>query len=167
MDAVEIECANCTENVKGHGAADRNCPTYLKEKGKLHEHIPENKYRFFPTNNPHMWQLLNQLEGYTNNQECAWQQGADWAAAARNAWADEVFTNNWKTIWHHGRQPTANEQNQDREHYEQHQNRERYEEYTRTRDGRWLTRPIQTSIDNYFGTAKSYNKADDDNQPWD
>ena len=126
-DATEIECVNCTDNTKGHGATDRNCPTYLKEKSKLHKCIPENKYRFFPTNNPCTWQLLNQPESYTNDQECTWQQGADWAATARNAQADEAFTNNWKTIWHCRRQSMEKEQNQDREQYEQHQNREGYE----------------------------------------
>jgi hypothetical protein len=59
MDPSLHKCMNCIDNPKGHGTADRTCPAYLKEKGKLHEHIPENKYRYFPTNDPHTWQLLN------------------------------------------------------------------------------------------------------------
>jgi hypothetical protein len=59
MDPSSHKCMNCIDNPKGHGTADRTCPAYLKEKGKLHEHIPENKYRYFPTNDPHTWQLLN------------------------------------------------------------------------------------------------------------
>lgn len=154
-------CANCTSNEVGHGAADRNCPTYLKEKGKIHERIPENKYRFFLTE-PRTWQLLNQLQDYANDQERAWQQGANWATAARNVRTDEEFTNEWRTVRRRGRQPAANEQNQNREHYGQHQNRPRYEE--QTRDNGWLTRPAQATIDNYFGNARTQEKTNDYNQ---
>ena len=161
------ECANCTDNPKGHGAADRTCPTYLKEKCKLHERIPENKYKYFPTNDPRTWQLLNQPENYANDQEFAWQQGANWATTARNTQADEAFTNEWRTIRRRGRQPTADEQNRARERYEGNVNRERFEEYRQkqARDSGWPTQPIQTSIDNYFGTARSYDVADNNNQP--
>jgi hypothetical protein len=51
---------NCTgDTVKGHGAVDRNCPRFAMEKHKIMEWMPENKFKFFPTDNPEMWRLLN------------------------------------------------------------------------------------------------------------
>jgi hypothetical protein len=166
MDPSLHECANCIDNLKEHSTADRTCPAYLKEKGKLHEHIPENKYRYFPTNDPCTWQPLNQPESYTNDQELTWQQGANWAATGRYTQMDKAFTNEWRTVQHHEHQPTADEQNHIREQWEDNINREQYKEYRRSqaRGNGWPMWPIQVSIDNYFGTARSQDLANNDNQ---
>jgi hypothetical protein len=43
-------CSNCIGNsAKGHGAADRNCPAFKSEVEKLHNRVPDNKYKYFPT----------------------------------------------------------------------------------------------------------------------
>jgi hypothetical protein len=61
-DQASFSCANCVgDTAKGHGAADRNCPKFLQEKGKILECAPENKYEFFPTDDdPQSWRLLNE-----------------------------------------------------------------------------------------------------------
>jgi hypothetical protein len=60
-DQASFSCVNCMSNMaKGHGAADRNCPKFATEKLKLMERVPENKFKFFPTDNPETWRLLNE-----------------------------------------------------------------------------------------------------------
>jgi hypothetical protein len=59
-DTAMYRCANCTENeAVGHGAADRECATFKAQCRKVQEHIPENKYKFFPTSAPTTWKLLS------------------------------------------------------------------------------------------------------------
>jgi hypothetical protein len=60
-DPKDFECTNCTgKEAKGHGAANRNCPTFVKEKEKMQERFLENKYKYFPSSSPCTWCLLNQ-----------------------------------------------------------------------------------------------------------
>jgi hypothetical protein len=59
-DQALFNCVNCTgDTVKGHSAADRNCPKFAMEKHKIMEWIPENKFKFFPMDDPATWRLLN------------------------------------------------------------------------------------------------------------
>jgi len=164
IDPSLHKCMNCIDSPRGHSATDRTCPVYLKEKGKLHKRIPENKYKYFPTNDPCTWQLLNQPESYANDREHTWQQGMNWVATGRYTQADEDFTNEWRTVRRHRHQPTADEQNCIREQREDNKNRERHEEYRggQAKDNGWPMWPTQTSIDNYFGTARPHDAANND-----
>ena len=52
-EMANFACANCMgDKAKGHGAADRNCPTFAKEQVKLRQRVPENKYKYFPSYEP-------------------------------------------------------------------------------------------------------------------
>ena len=50
-------CVNCKTH--GHAARDRLCPTYIQHCNELNARMPENLYKFFPTNNPNTWELLH------------------------------------------------------------------------------------------------------------
>ena len=72
-EMVNFACANCTgDEAKGHGVANRNWPTFTKEQDKLRQRIPENKYKYFPSYEPHTWSLLNQPETMTNTMQPDW-----------------------------------------------------------------------------------------------
>lgn len=72
-------CANCEgDTAAGHGAADRQCPHFLTLLTRLHARLPETKYKFFPTDDPHSWELVDQADTYTNDQDATWQQGTNW-----------------------------------------------------------------------------------------
>jgi hypothetical protein len=51
---TDFKCANC--KVKGHGAADRECPVFKERMKTLHAKIPNYAYRFFPTKDPGTWE---------------------------------------------------------------------------------------------------------------
>jgi hypothetical protein len=48
-------CINC--NTRGHPTRDRLCPTYLHHTKTLNERMPENLYKYFPTDDPASWEL--------------------------------------------------------------------------------------------------------------
>jgi hypothetical protein len=50
-------CVNCKTH--SHAACNCLCPTYIQHCNKLNAHMPENLYKFFPTNNPNTWKLLH------------------------------------------------------------------------------------------------------------
>lgn len=86
---AEWKCANCEgETALGHGAADRQCPHFLTLLTRLHARLPETKYKFFPTDDPHSWKLVDQAETYTNDQDAAWQQGGNWSGGWTQARTD-------------------------------------------------------------------------------
>jgi hypothetical protein len=93
-----LNCANCTdEDTKGHGAVDRNCPTFIKEKEKLQEQVPENKYKFFPSQEPQTWRLLNQPEMTMNEQQQAWQYTTNWTTHHTNP-QEQTFMEDWQMV---------------------------------------------------------------------
>ena len=53
-------CINC--KVHEHATHDWLCPAYLKESNELNNKMPENMYKYFPTNNPNTWVLVNSTE---------------------------------------------------------------------------------------------------------
>ena len=62
-DMTNFRCTSCTDTgAKGHSAADRNWSAFKAEKDKIQAQIPENKYKYFPTEVPHTWQLLNKAD---------------------------------------------------------------------------------------------------------
>jgi hypothetical protein len=62
-NTANFACSNCTgTSAKGHRAADRNCSAFKTELDKLHNRIPDNKYKYFPTSVPRTWCLLNEAE---------------------------------------------------------------------------------------------------------
>jgi DNA polymerase sigma len=71
-DTATFKCSNCMgTNAVGHRAADRNCPAFKTELDKLHNRIPDNKYKYFPTNAPRTWSLLNEAENSTQHEQRA------------------------------------------------------------------------------------------------
>lgn len=56
-DTDEHKCTNCDE--AGHGAANRDCPTYARKREELQKRNSELLYKFFPTADSATWELLN------------------------------------------------------------------------------------------------------------
>ena len=52
--------SNC--NSHGHGAWDRECPTFKQKKKAYESRSEDSKYRFFPTEDPLTWETLNEHE---------------------------------------------------------------------------------------------------------
>ena len=58
---LALKCANClTDKAAGHGVANRDCPTFIAETLNLCKCNLENKYKFFPTDDPLIWTLLSE-----------------------------------------------------------------------------------------------------------
>jgi hypothetical protein len=152
-DTEDFECANCTgDKAKGHGAADRNCPNFNKEKAKLQERMPENKYKFFPSSSPRTWSLLNQPETLMNEHQQAWQQGADWATNTNiNSQQAQQFTDEWQEVRRRrgyqrpppgapgGRGPPI------------------YRGNERPTDNGWPVRPAQSTLEQFMGPTQPRN----------
>jgi hypothetical protein len=68
-DTTQFSCSNCIgATAKGHGAADRNCPAFRSETEKLHNRVPDNKYKYFPTSEEKTWKLLNDVDAHGTQQ---------------------------------------------------------------------------------------------------
>ena len=83
---------------KGHGAADRNCAAFKAEKEKIQAQIPENKYKYFPTEAPHTWQLLNEVDMHTDFQQHQHNANANWYAPSRDPRNQHGFMNGWNEV---------------------------------------------------------------------
>jgi len=92
---------------KGHGAVDRNCPKFTREKDKLLECIPENKYIFFPTNKPQTWRLLNKSRPEVNQQHQNPQQRMEQEPTDTEIRHHQCFIEDWQTIQHQCGRPCA------------------------------------------------------------
>jgi len=80
-DPSLFKCHNCKESTWPHTTADRKCPTFVAEVQKLHARTPGAKYRYFVTNDPGTWELINNTERddlYNNIQDAMWQNGDNW-----------------------------------------------------------------------------------------
>lgn len=110
-----LKCANCPDrNAAGHTAADRRCPTFVRETERLQARMPETKYRYYPTNEPKTWRMVDETMGNAREQETAWQQGAAWATQGNDmtgqqqrpaAHFDEAaFQTRWTEVRRRGRQ---------------------------------------------------------------
>jgi hypothetical protein len=53
-------CSNC--NTHGHGAWDRECPTFKQKQNAYASRNEESKYRFFPTEDPLTWETTVEQE---------------------------------------------------------------------------------------------------------
>jgi hypothetical protein len=166
-DPKDFKCTNCTgEEAKGHGAADRNCPTFIKEKEKMQEHFPENKYKYFPSSLPRTWCLLNQLEQHTTEQQHMWQQRPNWNDTNNNhqLWQ---FTDQWQTIQcRQGYQP--------RPPLETQRGRgptRRSEANKGASNNGWPTKLVQSTLDTFLKPSQTRNTQDQrqqehQNTPW-
>jgi hypothetical protein len=75
-------CSNCKVERRqhwGHGAADRNCPSFKNKLQFALERNPEAKYKYFPTDDPLTWERMDAPAGDLNNQAATWQNGNRWA----------------------------------------------------------------------------------------
>ena len=66
---LSLKCTNCpSKTAKGHGSANRDCPAFITETRKPLQCNPENKYKYYPTDNPTTWTLLsNHNNDYQDN----------------------------------------------------------------------------------------------------
>ena len=56
-DYDKLYCVNC--KFHGHAARDRLCPTFTKHCNDLNARMPENLYKYFPTDSPASWELYH------------------------------------------------------------------------------------------------------------
>ena len=54
-DPAKHFCVNCKTH--GHATQDHLCPTYIQQCNELKTRMPENMYKYFPTDNPDTWEL--------------------------------------------------------------------------------------------------------------
>jgi hypothetical protein len=87
--------------------ADRNCSAFKTEKEKIQVRIPENKYKYFPTEVPRTWQLLNETDTNTDPQQHQHNSSTRWNAPTGDLRSQHGFMNDWHEVrCHHGRPPT-------------------------------------------------------------
>jgi hypothetical protein len=55
----KLYCVNC--KIYGHAARDRLCPTFTKHCNDLNTRMPENLYKYFPTDDPTSWELFHPI----------------------------------------------------------------------------------------------------------
>jgi gas vesicle protein len=150
-DTASFRCTNCTDTgAKGHGAADRNCPTFKAEKEKTQARIPENKYKFFPTVVPRMWRLLNEPDTTSDyHQHHQQQQNTGWNAHPENRRNQNEFMDDWQAVRRRGRPHGI---------YNRPQNRYG-ENQTGANEGAadngWPTKPAQTTLDTYINNTQT------------
>jgi hypothetical protein len=141
-NTADFACSNCIgTNAKGHGAADRNCPAFKTELEKLHNRIPDNKYKFFPTNAPRTWSLLNEA-GNPVEQEQRTQNTTE----HDHYHPQNQPANEWQST-RRGRQPIDRLTYQDR-HYTPPP---RTDTYIPEAEG--SSRPTQSTLDDYVNRA--------------
>lgn len=98
-DTSNFCCTNCTgTGAKGHGAADRNCSAFKAEKEKIQARIPENKYKYFPTEVPRTWQLLNETDTHTDFQQHQHNSNANWYTPSGDPRNQHGFMNDWNEV---------------------------------------------------------------------
>ena len=69
-DTARFKCSNCIgETAKEHGAADRECAKFEAERKKNQSHVPENKYKYYPTSSLDSWRLLNETDSHREGQQ--------------------------------------------------------------------------------------------------
>ena len=130
-DTTNFCCTNCTgTGAKGHGAADRDCAAFKAETEKIQKRIPENKYKYFPTELPRTWQLLNEPDTYTDSQQQQYNPNATWHTPTGDPRYQQRFMDDWQEVRRQrGRPPPM-----------QH----------RQTDNGWPVKPTQTTLDNYI-----------------
>lgn len=147
-DTSHFCCTNCTgSNAKGHGAADRNCPAFKTEQEKLHNRIPDNKYKFFPTSAPRTWKLLNEPDFPTEPQQQQRQQPTYARQHSNNSTNQQNPSDTWQTV-QRGR-PFTPLTHEDRHYVPQPRT------YTRTTDSGWPSKPAQTTLDGYISNTQA------------
>jgi hypothetical protein len=70
QNQADFQCSNCKG--EGHGAADRQCPYFIDKLAHIQKLNPEHKYKFFPTSDPKTWEMKDNMEMYTNEQDATW-----------------------------------------------------------------------------------------------
>jgi hypothetical protein len=165
-DKEDFKCTNCTgKEVKTHGAADRNCLTFTKEKEKLQERILENKYKYFPSSIPCTWCLLNQPEPHIIEQQHTWQQRENHMNTMNNNQMQQ-FTEQWQTVqyrWgHQPRPPTETQRRRGPIGSGPNEG---------ATDNRWPTRPAQSTLDAFMRPTQtcytqSRHQQEHQDAPW-
>jgi hypothetical protein len=145
-NTAEFTCSNCIgTNAKGHGAADRRCPAFKTELEKLHNRIPDNQYKYFPTNAPRTWSLLNET-GNPSEQEQGTQKSTE-QHDHQHPRSQHVPANEWQST-RRGRQPPVKLTYQDRHYTPQ----PRTDTYIPEEEDR-QPRPTQSTLDGYVDRA--------------
>ena len=160
-EMASFKCANCKDpGAKGHGAVDRNCPTFKTEKDKIQDRVLENKYKFFPTAAPRTWRLLNKPEPVIGNEQTHQKQTNPGSNSYHGGDGHgQDFMEEWQTIWRRGRPPAPHERSQSR--YRNHLT----ETNGRPTDNGWPTKPVQMTLDNYVRNTQPSNRQQPSNAP--
>ena len=127
-------------------AADRNCPKFVIEKHKIMEWVPENKFKFFPTDDPATWRLLNnpgiwEEQKKQNPHPCA----AIHEPSNTDTRHQQRFMEDWQTIQCQRGRPHAPQGQQ-----QGVSSNTGTGANTGAVDSGWPVRPTQTTLENYF-----------------
>ena len=60
----KYKCVSC--NTYGHASWDRTCPKFMAACQKVERTDPENTYKYFPDDNPWMWEQTDQATEMTD-----------------------------------------------------------------------------------------------------
>ena len=67
---LSLKCTNCpSETAKGHESTNRDCSAFIAETHKLLQCNSENKYRYYPMDNPTTWALLSNHNNNNDHQD--------------------------------------------------------------------------------------------------
>jgi hypothetical protein len=96
-DYDKLYCVNC--KIHGHAARDRLCPTFTKHCNDLNARMPENLYKYFPTDKPSSWELYHHptpdpyTQHPTNDEPEEWTQATNKKKKYNYPKNTKVYTN--------------------------------------------------------------------------
>ena len=79
IDRDTFTCSNCmaAKNNKhlGHGVADRRCPIFLLQLGKMSKSRNDSKYKFYCTDDPSTWETsdIGEPDMHTTDTNSSWK----------------------------------------------------------------------------------------------
>jgi hypothetical protein len=148
-NTANFACSNCIgTNAKGHGAADRRCPAFKTELDKLHNRVPDNKYKYFPTSAPRTWSLLNETDNPMEQDQDQRKHSNPAQHNHHHPRSQHNDTNEWQST-RRGRQPVDKLTYQDRHYTPQPRDDTYFPEDDHP------PRPRQPTLDDYVNKAPS------------
>lgn len=154
-----LKCTNCKgEKALGYGTADRDCPIFIAKMRKLHQRNPENKYKFFPTDDPNTWKLLANIDDNTTIATAPQHQAPNFNTTHQPKgdlyWPYNHFDNlqhdNWSQHNRRGNFYWPPSPHEDEWHQVNWQRHNRHPFTQRPIDSGWSNAQRQTTLDNHF-----------------
>ena len=153
-DMAAFRCTNCTDaEAIGHGAADRECPVFVAQRRKIHERIPENKYKFFPTSSPTTWKLLNEPDSRTELNQPRHRQENHQQIDPANLRHQQRFMEDWQTTRRQRGRPASQNQTQGA-----HGDPRTGAHEGRPTDNGWPVQPTQRTLDHYLTNRQGHRQ---------